>query len=245
MKLVLSEPKYLKEPVLILSELVNEARFKIDKDKIEVIAMDPASVAMVVFKLLASSFVEYNLEKEEEICINLDNFKQVLKRAKANDSLILELKDNKLNVTLKGDSVRKFSLSLINIEEEEQKVPDLKFLGNIEINNTLFNEAIEDMDVVAESVGFILDSGKFGLSAAGNLNAADVVFNVDDDVKVNCDVNLKARYSLEYLKKIIKGSKLSDNVVLSFSNDYPLKVEYKVMDKLSLVTILAPRVSNE
>ena len=131
---------------------------------------------MVVFKLLASSFVEYNLEKEEEICINLDNFKQVLKRAKPNDSLIMELGDSKLNVTLKGDSVRKFSLSLINIEEEEQKIPDLKFLGNVEINNVLFNEAVEDMDVVAESVGFILDEGKFGLSAAGNLNAADVVF---------------------------------------------------------------------
>ena len=245
MKLVLAEPKYLREPVLILSELVNEARFKIDRDKIEVIAMDPASVAMVIFKLLSSSFVEYNLEKEEEICINLDNFKQVLKRAKPNDSLMLELKGNKLHVTLKGDSVRKFSLSLINIEEEEQKIPDLKFLGNVEINNDLFNEAIEDMDVVAESVGLNLDSNKFSLNAAGNLNAADVVFNIDDDVKINSNTSIKARYSLEYLKKIIKGSKLSDSVILSFSSDYPLKAEYKIMDKLSLVTILAPRVSNE
>ena len=245
MKLVLAEPKYLREPVLILSELVNEARFKIDRDKIEVIAMDPASVAMVIFKLLSSSFVEYTLDKEEEICINLDNFKQVLKRAKPNDSLMLELKGNKLHVTLKGDSVRKFSLSLINIEEEEQKIPDLKFLGNVEINNDLFNEAIEDMDVVAESVGLNLDSNKFSLNAAGNLNAADVVFNIDDDVKINSNTSIKARYSLEYLKKIIKGSKLSDSVILSFSSDYPLKAEYKIMDKLSLVTILAPRVSNE
>lgn len=244
MKLVLAEPKYLREPVLILSELVNEARFKISKDKIEVIAMDPASVAMVVFNLLSSSFVEYNIDKQEEICINLDSFKQVLKRAKPNDSMILELKDNKLHITLRGDSTRKFSLSLINIEDEEQKVPDLKFSGKIEINNSLFNEAIEDMDVVAESVGFFLEGNKFGLSASGNLNAADVVFN-DDDIKINSEGKIKARYSLEYLKKIIKGSKLSDNVVLNFSNDYPLKIEYKILNKLSLVTILAPRVSKE
>ena len=245
MKLVLAEPKYLREPVLILSELVNEARFKIDKDKIEVVAMDPASVAMVVFNLLSSSFLEYSLDKKEEICINLDSFKQVLRRAKPNDSLILELKDNRLNITLKGDSTRKFSLSLINIEEEEQKIPDLKFSGKVEISNNLFNEAIEDMDVVAESVGFFLENNKFGLNATGNLNAADVIFSQDNNVKINCDTKIKARYSLEYLKKMIKGSKLSDVVTLNFSNDYPLKTEYKILNKLSLVTILAPRVSKE
>ena len=50
MKLTLAEPTYLKDSINIISDLVNEARFKIDRDKIEVIAMDPASVAMVIFE---------------------------------------------------------------------------------------------------------------------------------------------------------------------------------------------------
>ena len=50
---------------------------------------------------------------------------------------------------------------------------------------------------------------------------------------------------IEYLKKIIKGSKLSDKVVLQFDKDYPLKADYLVKDKLSLSVILAPRVSND
>ena len=57
--------------------------------------------------------------------------------------------------------------------------------------------------------------------------------------------NSRSRYSTEYLKKIIKGGKLSDTLTLWLSNDYPLKVEYKVIDRLSLTTILAPRVSND
>ena len=65
-------------------------------------------------------------------------------------------------------------------------------------------------------------------------------------IKINSkENNIRARYSIEYLKKIIKGSKLSDNMTLLMSNDYPLKVEYKIIDKLSLATILAPRVSND
>ena len=44
---------------------------------------------------------------------------------------------------------------------------------------------------------------------------------------------------------MIQGSKLSDTVTIRFNNDYPLKVEYKAMDKLMLSFILAPRVDND
>ena len=56
MRLTLAEPKYLKESVSIISELVNEARFNINQDAIELVAMDPSNFAMVIFKLLSSAF---------------------------------------------------------------------------------------------------------------------------------------------------------------------------------------------
>jgi len=247
MKLVLTEPRFLKEPINVISELVNEARFKLDKDKLELIAMDPANVAMIIFKLLSSSFIEYNVDKEEEIAINLDNLKQVLKRAKPSDTITLETVGNQLKVELKGESIRHFNLSLINVEDKPQKIPELNFLGSVEIPTNLFNEAIEDMDVVAESVAFSVEGDKFLIEAAGNLHSAKVNFNKGEDIKINLSGTdkIKAKYSTEYLKKIIKGGKLSDVAFINFSNDYPLKVQYKVMDKVDLQFILAPRVSNE
>ena len=83
MKLTLADSTYLKDSITVISELVHEARFKLNKDGIEMIAMDPANVAMVVFKLLSSAFTEYEIDKETEIAINLANFKQILRRAKA------------------------------------------------------------------------------------------------------------------------------------------------------------------
>ncbi len=100
MKLVLAEPIFLKESISIISELVNEVRFKVDKEKIELIAMDPANVAMIDFKLLSSAFIEYTIEKPTEFAINLGNLKQVLRRVKQTDTLTLELdtKKNKLKI---------------------------------------------------------------------------------------------------------------------------------------------------
>ena len=246
MKLTLAEPKFFKEPIMIISELVNEVVFKVDREKLELVAMDPANVAMVVYKLLSSVFIEYDVNKEIEIAVNLDNLKQVLRRAKSSDTLTLELLESKLKITLKSNSTRLFTLSLINMQEERQKVPDLDFKCRIEMPSILFDEAIDDMDVVSDSVAFEIENNTLNIQASGNISTAKVSFMNNDIVRITSKEEVvRSRYSIEYLKKIIKGSKLSDSVTLLLSNDYPLKVEYKIIDKLSLQTILAPRVSND
>ena len=248
MRLTLAEPSYLKESISIISDLVNEARFKITPNAIELVAMDPANVAMVVFKLLSSTFTEYDVNKDTEIAINLSNLKQVLRRASPKDMLTLELDDgNRLKVTLKSNTTRTFNLPIIELEEKEQKVPDLKFPVTIKTSSSILNEAIADVDVVGESVAFIAEPKKFTLHAEGDLNQAKIDIKEDDETKIstNSDEKVRAKYSIEYLKKMINGSKLSDDVVIQFNKDYPLKLEYKTVDKVMLSFILAPRVEND
>ena len=248
MRLTLAEPSYLKESISIISDLVNEARFKINQNAIELVAMDPANVAMVVFKLLSSCFTEYDVKKETEIAINLSNLKQVLRRASPKDMLTLEMDDdNRLKIELKSNTTRTFNLPIIELEEKEQKVPDLKFPVTIKTSSSIFNEAIADADVVGESVSFIAEPKKFTLLAEGDLNQAKIEIKEDESTKVSTttDEKVKAKYSIEYLKKMINGSKLSDEVIIQFNKDYPLKLEYKSVDKVMLSFILAPRVEND
>lgn len=247
MKLVLAEPKILKDSISIISELVNEVTFKIDKDKIELVAMDPANVAMVIFKLLSSAFVEYNVKESKELAVNLDNLNQVLKRAKPSDTITMEALDNKLKITLRGESTRTFNLSLIDIGESEQKVPDLKFKVKVDMPSTVFSEAIEDMDIVAESVALIAEAKKFTIESEGRFNAAKVEVPTDKETSIEMikENKIAAKYSIEYLKKIAKGDKLTENVSLNFDKEYPLRADYKLMDKLMMSFILAPRVDND
>ncbi|MBW2975914.1 proliferating cell nuclear antigen (pcna) [Candidatus Woesearchaeota archaeon] len=248
MKLTLAEPKYLKESISIISDLVNEARFKINKEAVELVAMDPANVAMVIFKLLSSSFTEYDIKKDVEIAINLSNLKQVMRRAKPNDMLTLELDpENKLRIRLKGDNLRTFNLPMIELDEKEQKIPDLKFPVTIKLPSQILNDAVEDVDVVAESVMFVAEPQKFTINAEGDLSQAKIEIKESDStkIKVDGDEKVKAKYSVEYLKKMISGSKIADDVSIYFNKDYPLKLEYKTVDRVVLSFILAPRVEND
>ena len=159
MKLVLAESKYLKDSISIISELVTDVTLKIDQDKIELVAADPANVAMIVFRLLSSAFAEYSIDKETQIAINLDSLKQVLRRTKPSDMVEIELDDenHKLKLTLRGDSIRTFNISLLNLEDQEQKIPKLNFPLTISTTTSCLDEAVEDVGVIGESVSLMAD----------------------------------------------------------------------------------------
>ena len=167
MKLTLADPKLLKDSVSIISELVTEARFHVTKDSINLVAMDPANVAMVIFKLLSSSFTEYEVEKDVKIALNLNNLKQVLKRVGSSDVLTLELAENRFKIVIKSNTTRTFYLPIIELEDREQRIPDLKFPLSIKIDTGVLNDSIEDVSIVAESVQFVCDKMKFTIKAEG------------------------------------------------------------------------------
>jgi proliferating cell nuclear antigen len=247
-KLVLADATYLKDSISVISELVNEARFKITKDSIELAAMDPANVAMVVFKLLSSCFSEYDVQEDQEVAINLQNLKQVLKRAKPSDVVSLEItEDSKLVVQLKSNTTRTFSLPILDLEEKEQRIPNLQFPVTVTTLSSVLNDAISDVDIIAESVSFSAEPDKFFVSAEGDLSKAHIEVGQGEDSQIKCETQarVKSKYSIEYLKKMILAAKLADKVEINFNEDYPLKLDYKVIDRLSMSFILAPRVEND
>ena len=244
MKLTLAEPRLLKDSISIISDLVTEAQFKITPDALELVAMDPASVAMVTYKLLSSSFSEYDVKEEQIIALNLNNLKQVLRRA-SNCSITLELTENNLKLIMKGKSTKTFTLPLIELDENEKKIPSLSFEATIVSESSTLTEVVEDMDIIGESVTLEVENNVLKVMSKGDLSKASVEIKSDEQTKIVADSKFKSKYSIEYLKKMIQGSKIAPQVTMQFANDYPLKLEYKILNKLQLVFILAPRVEND
>jgi proliferating cell nuclear antigen len=248
MKLVLADSKHFRDSISISSELVNEVKFKATTDGLEMVAMDPANVAMVILKILSSCFIEYKVEGSEEVTISLTNLKQILRRVKSDDVLSLETtEDSKLKVQLKGKTTRSFSLPLLELDDREQRVPELTFPITIEMPSSLLTESIEDVSVVAESVTLLGDKDELLVKAQGDLSKAFIEIKNDEItiIKTDSEDKFKGKYSLEYLRKMMSGSKISDKVHVSFNTDYPLKIEYKVIDRVAMSFILAPRVDND
>jgi proliferating cell nuclear antigen len=244
MLLKLDTPSMLTKAVEIISELVLEVRIKLNEFGLSITAMDPANVSMVNFRLPRSSFSQFE-SGTEVLGVNLDNLKKILKRCGAGSSLIMESKDNFLEIKIEDKIKRHFSLSLIDIESEEidfeSKISRMEFISKVVLTSTDLIDSIEDCNIVADACSFIIKDGKFVIEAKG-LNSARSEFS-GDEASIQAE-NCKSRYSLEYLQKFSKGAKLSDKVHLSFSDDHPLKMDFKA-PSMELSFVLAPRVETE
>lgn len=251
MKLTLAEPKYLKDSITIISDLVSEARFSISPESIQLVAMDPANVAMVIFRMMPSLFSEYTVPQKVDITLNLTNLKQILKRVGTGDTLELEMEEGgaKMRMTITGNTIRRFSLPIIAADDREQKTPNLTFPITITAPVELLNEVVEDASVVADSLVFESDGKKLHVFAAGDLNNLEIEMSgaesTIDIVSELQEGTAKSRYAIEYLKKMVGGAKLSDTVKIQFNKDYPLRLEYVTVDKVQLAFILAPRVEHD
>lgn len=236
----LDNPKLFSEIISIISELVTEVRLKFNEEGLSIVAVDPANVALVSFKLLRETFSEYK-SGNETLGVNLDNLKAILRRGKNSSSLVMQNKETSLDIEIIDRVKRNFSLALIEIEGEEKQMPSLEFLSQIQIDPQDFNDVIEDSLIVSDSCSFISSPERFVIEASG-LNSARAEFS-NDEVKI-ISGNSKSRYSLEYLQKFMKASKLADKVFVNFSSDHPLKMEFK-KEGIDLSFILAPRVEDE
>ncbi len=236
----LENPGLLSRAIEIISELVTEVRIKVNEFGLSITAMDPANVSLVKFLLSRDSFSQFETD-EEVLGINLDSLKRILKRCGPGSSLILEKKENILNIQIQDRIKRNFDLSLIEIESEEKEMPNLEFSSRVELNSLDFIASIEDCMIVADACSFIINEGKFIIEAKG-LNSARSEFS-GDEAKIEAE-NCKSRYSLEYLQKFIKGAKLSERTILNFAEDHPLRIDFK-NDSMTLSFLLAPRVETD
>lgn len=236
----LDNPSLLSKAIEIISELVTEVRIKINDFGMSIVAIDPANVAMVGFKLPKSSFSRFETDNEI-LGINLEDFKRILKRCGTKSSLILERKENVLNIRIEDRILRNFSLMLINVDSEDKEMPNLEFSSRVELNSGDFVDSIEDCSVVAEACSFIVQEKNFVVEAKG-MNSARSEFS-GDEAEINAE-DCKARYSLEYLSKFLKGAKLCEKTVLNFAENHPLKMELR-SEGMELSFILAPRVETE
>lgn len=242
MLLKLEHPKLFSEIISIISELVLEVRLKVTKEGVSIIALDPANVAMVSFKLPNTAFSEIEVEQKEVLGVNLENLKAVLRRIKTGSVLVITREENELKLLIKDKVTREFNLALIEIESEEKEIPNLEFASKIEMSALDFSEAIEDSSVVADSCSFVSEADKFVIQAKGSLNSFKSEFS-SDELNIQAE-NARSKYSLEYLQKMTKATKITDKVKINFSTDYPLKLEF-VTPFIDLSFILAPRVESE
>jgi len=246
-KATLNDPEVFKNSMGVISNIIDEGLFKVDSNGLSLLSPDRNVIVVVDFKLLSTAFDEFEVEGEVNLGLNMANLMGILKRVKPTDKVTLKSTANKLEIIIEGNGRRKFDLPLLDLKVEKPPIDQLKFTGKADLESHILEEGVEDAGVVSDSVVLEVSPELFKLAAKGDVSSAELELKKGHDGLLNLESKslVKARYPVDYLRKIAKACKLSKQVSLEFGNNYPIRLSFKEMDKMNLNFILAPRVSDE
>ncbi len=244
-KITMGDADLLKNSIQIVSDIVDEGVFKFDSNGMSLLSPDRTMVAVIDFKILATAFENYSVERPESLGVSLTQLISIIKKAKSGTKITLKSDDkNKLEITLEDGGKRRFELPILDISTEKPPIDQLEFKTKAHLLSGVLEASVSDADIVDDSIVFETEPGKFKAWSKGDTISAEMELKEGEEglMKLETTEKSKARYPLEYLKKMIKASKLADNCILELSNDYPMRLSYKIIDKMSMSFVLAPRV---
>jgi len=249
-KATLNNAKIWKNILDAISTLIDEADFNFDENGIKLRSMDPSHVAMVDLDLQKSAFYDYSCSKPTKARVSIKGMLKLLKRVKSDENLeiVFDESTKKINLTLKGKVIKKFTIPTLEPGGEEAPTPKLTFESKIKMVAKALKEILDDMQAISDNVKLVTTTDKFILQAIGELSSAVVEIEKGNEALLELDVKnpSKATFNLSYLGEMVKaGASTSDLLSLEFSTNMPIKLEFELLGQGRLSYYLAPRIESE
>ncbi len=216
----------LKEIADLLNTVVNEAKFKLDSNGLSVKAVDPAHVAMISIDVPREAFLDFQIEGEDEISIDIEKLKSVIKLASSTDSVTMIKEKEKLKFEI--NNITKSISLLDNNTVFTPRVPQIASESYLVLSKSELERGLKAAEDVSDSIKFMLSPEDFKARSMSDSEESELILTKDMLKEIKCDSPVKSSYPLEYLLKLIKSLSSAGDVKLGFKDDYPLTIEFKL-----------------
>ncbi len=249
-KASVSDAKLWKNLLAAISTLIEEADFNATPDGIKLRSMDPSHVAMVDFEWQKTAFEEYTCQEPTKIRVNIASMLKLLKRVGSDEILemLYDEKTRKLNLTLKGKMMRKFTIPTLDPAQEEVPTPKITFNSKVKLTTSTLRDIIDDVQAVSDNVRLETTPEKLIAAATTELSSAVIELEKASEMLIELDVKepSKATFNLNYLSEITKaGASAAEIVTVEFSSNMPIRLEFDIPQQGRLSYYLAPRIEAE
>ncbi len=235
----------LREMVEVISTLVSEVKLGISKDGIDVKAVDPSHVAMLVLKLNKNAFEEFTGEPTE-IGVDVEKMKEVLRLCKPGDTLDLQYDGGKNRLVLHVGKVTRHMSVVDPAGITDPKVPNVAPPGVAVVRTEELRQGIRGSESISDHVTITLDPESFTMHSEGETDRVDLKLPKESLKRLDAKESVKSMYPLDFFSNMVKSITSSEEVTLHVGNEYPLKIEFQVAGgKGEGRFLLAPRVEED
>jgi proliferating cell nuclear antigen len=243
--------------MIALKDILLETNISFQPDGIRIVNMDKSHTILVHLYLAASNFEFYECKKDKIIIgVNMFHLFKLINSIDNDDTLTIYIENNDYYDGIVSYLALKFEngdikqcktqkLKLIEPEQDELEVPDVKFSSIINLPSADFQKIIRDLSCISEkleikSVGSELIFKCQGQFASAEIHRAEADESMKFILKQDSTKVIQGEFSLKNLGYFIKCTNLCPQIEVYLENDLPLVVKYNVASLGEIKLCLVP-----
>jgi len=240
-----------------LKDILLETNITFLKEGIRIINMDKSHTILAHLFLDASNFEHYYCKYPKIVIgVNMFHLFKLINSIDTDDILSIFIEESEYSGGIVDNLGLKFEngeikqckiqkLKLIEPEEEELDVPDVKFSSIINLPSGDFQKIIRDLSNISErleikSVGNELIFKCRGPFAEAEIRRTESDGSMEFINKQDSNKIIQGEFSLKNLGYFIKCTNLCSSIEMYLENDLPLVVKYAVASLGEIKLCLAP-----
>lgn len=231
----------------VMKDIINDVNVYFGKDGIRIISLDTARVSLVYMFMAAENFEEYSCQNDIIAGINMTNIYKLLKSVSNSDMLTMTIEGMEhLDIIIQNESkksVSKFSLKLLDINEDILDVPEIDMNIITTLPSIDFQRICRDMGNLSNEIEIYRHDKNLILSCNGDY--------ANQETTIECSQDSKNRvgnvFSLKYLNLFTKATAMSSSVQIFQHEDdssMPIILKYSIANLGYMKFYLAPKVEN-
>ena len=245
MKLATVQASAIKATFEVLKDILNDVNIYFKPDGMYIVTLDTARASLVDMYLSSDNFEEYTCENEIVAGINVSNTFKLLKSISNSDVLVIninskEFMDIEIFSEVKKTST-KFALKLLDINENQIEVPDMKMTTITPMLSADFQRICRDMYNIGNDIEITREGTKLKLYCKGDFANQETEIECTEESPVMSGI-----YSLRYMNIFTKATSMCSTVqIMQEEQNRFLILKYNVANLGELKFYLATKVSED
>jgi proliferating cell nuclear antigen PCNA len=234
-----------------LKSCSSQVSAQITAEKFHIQGMDKSHVCLFDVNITSEWFNNYVVDTNKNICFDTNIFHSVIStKNEGLDIIIHNDADDEdhlkidLATSTKGEFNKYFKISLMDYDYTELSIPSVDYDAEFAISAKKLCEIFNQMATFGDDIQIKCTEEKIDLITNGVTGEMLVNIPIDDltEYSIVEGDEIDLAYSLLYINKMCLTNKLSAELQISISKEFPMKIIYDLGNDSSLVFFIAPKV---
>ena len=215
-----------------INDILSNVKLCFTEEKLTAQGMDMTQCCLFEINILTEWFDEYNIDDNTTIGLPCNLMYKLLSCLEENQEIVMYMdkKLDKLYIDFENDKKyrKSFEVPLLELDYEEVEIPIQDYDCDIKIETSEYVKLISQMKMFGNNVNIKCDSFGTKMTGYGELGKMKVEISEEDMLKYAYeeDLNVSQEFNLDFIEKMCKFEKISNEIFIHFDNTKPMMMLY-------------------